>query len=70
MELRVQLKVCEGCGSLWYRSQNQKSVYCKGCEVRLREFPAPATRKQRGRRPANGPVFRIMAVAEEAGGAL
>jgi hypothetical protein len=26
MELRVHLKVCEGCGCLWYRAQNQESV--------------------------------------------
>ena len=32
MELRVHLKICEGCGCLWYRAQTQGSVYCKGCE--------------------------------------
>ena len=30
MELRVQLKICEGCGCLWYRAQTQGSVYCTG----------------------------------------
>jgi len=51
MELRVQLKVCEGCGCLWYRAQTQGTVYCRDCEVRLREFPSPETRKLRGRPP-------------------
>jgi hypothetical protein len=68
MELRVQLKVCEGCGCLWYRAQNYGSVYCQRCEVRLREFPAPETRKRRGR-PLRKPVLRAWSLAEVAGGA-
>jgi hypothetical protein len=52
MEVRVQLKVCEGCGCLWYRAQTQGTVvYCKDCEVRLKDFPSPETRKRRGRPP-------------------
>jgi uncharacterized Zn finger protein (UPF0148 family) len=51
MELRVQLKVCEGCGCLWYRAQTQGTVYCRDCEVRLKDFPSPETRKRRGRPP-------------------
>lgn len=51
MELRVQLKVCEGCGCLWYRAHHQGTVYCKDCEVRLKDFPSPETRKRRGRPP-------------------
>ena len=31
MELRVQIKVCEGCGCLWYRVQTQETVYCREC---------------------------------------
>lgn len=68
MELCVQLKVCEGCGCLWYRAQNHMSVYCCACEVRLQEFPAPDTRKRRG--PQNvRPLLQTMALAEAAGGA-
>jgi len=67
MELRVHLKVCEGCGSLWYRAQNQGSVYCKDCETRLQEFPRPETRRRRGPQPLSPPMFRTM--AEAAGGA-
>jgi len=33
MDLRVQLKICEGCGCLWYRAQTHGSVYCKECET-------------------------------------
>jgi hypothetical protein len=68
MELRVQLKICEGCGSLWYRPQTQQSVYCKHCEKKLSEFPSPESRKRRGR-PAKKPVARIWGVAEAMGGA-
>jgi hypothetical protein len=68
MELRVQLKVCESCGCLWYRTQMHSSVYCSGCEEKLKSFPAPETRKRRGR-PARKPILRIWAVAAVAGGA-
>jgi uncharacterized Zn finger protein (UPF0148 family) len=68
MELRVQLKVCEGCGCLWLRAQSQGSVYCNGCETKLREFPVPESRKRRGR-PGRKLPFRAWAVADETGGA-
>jgi hypothetical protein len=68
MEVRVQLKVCEGCGCLWYRAQTHESVYCKGCESKLRTFPSPQSRKRRGRPPRKH-LARIWAVAEAAGGA-
>lgn len=66
MEMRVHLKVCEGCGCLWYRAQAQSSVYCAGCRKRLREFPSPQSRKRRGR-PVRKPS--IWAVAQAMGGA-
>lgn len=68
MELRVQLKVCEGCGCLWYRVQTQDSVYCKGCEEKLKDFPTPESRKRRGR-PTRRPLENVWAVAEAVGGA-
>jgi len=68
MEMRVQLKVCEGCGCLWYRAQNQESVYCKSCETKLENFPSPESRKRRGR-PGRKQPLRGWAVAEQAGGA-
>lgn len=68
MELRVQLKICEGCGCLWLRAQTQGTVYCRQCETKLRDFPAPETRKRRGR-PGRRPQMNIWAVAEAVGGA-
>ena len=47
--LSVTLKVCEGCGTLWLRSQASLTVYCKHCEERLRHFPDPKTRRRPGR---------------------
>ena len=68
MELRVQLKVCEGCGCLWYRAHNHKTVYCLNCEVRLSDFPAPESRRRRGR-PSRKPVMRALSLADAVGGA-
>ena len=38
MEVRVQLKICEGCGCLWFRAQTQGSVYCRECESKAERF--------------------------------
>jgi hypothetical protein len=78
MELRVHLKVCEGCGSLWYRPQTLGTVYCKACESKLRDFPLPESRKRRGRplrrnvarsTPVCCILDRVWAVSIEEGGA-
>jgi uncharacterized Zn finger protein (UPF0148 family) len=68
MELRVQLKICEGCGCLWYRAQTQGSVYCAGCEEKLRDFPSPESRKRRGR-PSRKALPSVWGVVEAVGGA-
>ncbi len=68
MEVRVQLKVCEGCGCLWYRAQTHGSVYCKECAIKLRDFPLPESRRLRGR-PGNKQLDRVWAVADAIGGA-
>ncbi len=57
MYLRIFLKVCEGCGGLWYRAQDCTEVYCPGCAARMRTLPRRrhSTRPgRRGRRPAGG----------------
>jgi hypothetical protein len=68
MEFCVQLKICEGCGSLWYRAQNIGSVYCLKCVEKLKDFPSPESRKRRGR-PMGKQLVKVWAVAEETGGA-
>ena len=42
---RVYLKVCEGCGGLWFRAQDRTNVYCASCETRLRSFSRPTKRR-------------------------
>jgi hypothetical protein len=48
--LRMDLKVCEGCGTLWLRACALDGVYCRSCRARLSEFPLA-----RGRRVPLGP---------------
>jgi uncharacterized Zn finger protein (UPF0148 family) len=67
--LCVQLKICEGCGCLWYRSQTQGSVYCKACETKLKDFPTPETRKRRGR-PAQKPLIAVWAASSAMAGTM
>lgn len=43
--LRVHLKVCEGCGGLWFRAQDRVDVYCSSCAGRLRGFPRMVKRR-------------------------
>jgi hypothetical protein len=47
-QMKVQLKVCEGCGALWVRTL-VCGVYCRRCAVLLSDFPNPKSRKRRGR---------------------
>jgi len=72
MDLRVHLKICEGCGCLWYRSQVEIRVYCTACYERFKEFPTPESRKRRGRPkktflPA---VFAVQSAAQTRNGSL
>ena len=48
--LRLELKVCEGCGALWLRREIEPSVYCTTCTTRLASFP-PTRSKRGGGRP-------------------
>jgi hypothetical protein len=43
--LRVNLKICEGCGALWLRASTVDRVYCRGCLTRLADFPVHDLRK-------------------------
>jgi hypothetical protein len=51
--LRVEVKICEGCGALWLRTGVESGVYCSGCIVRMAGFP-PASGKRPGGRPPTG----------------
>lgn len=43
--LRVNLKVCEGCGSLWFRPQDGMDIYCTSCTAKLMHFPKMVKRR-------------------------
>jgi len=40
-ELRVELKYCERCGSLWFREWGGGQVYCENCLPAVDDLPAP-----------------------------
>jgi hypothetical protein len=58
-EKKVELKVCEGCGSLWIRAQGE-GAYCRGCAAWLAEFPVVRV----GRRCWGGRRKRIVELAK------
>jgi len=67
MEFCLELKICEGCGCLWCRIQNDVTVYCKECEFRLKDFPAPTTQRRR-RAPRRAVPYRLRPAACITGG--
>ena len=67
--LRVNLKVCEGCGALWLRKDAAAEVYCRGCSKRLAEFPAPRGKHAGGRKPRLARVSRCEFAVGSMGGA-
>src|SRR5580700_7049064 len=46
MYLRIFLKVCEGCGVLWFRANGCAEVYCPDCARKMRCLP-PVRRTRR-----------------------
>lgn len=59
--LRMQLKVCEGCGNLWLRAGKEVGVYCPRCVRRLADFPPPRHRRRRARHADNPPAAEPLA---------
>lgn len=45
----LHLKICEGCGRLWARNHTVTGVYCRECTVHFADFPAPRSRRVKGR---------------------
>jgi hypothetical protein len=48
--LRVQLKVCEGCGGLWFRTQSKGDVYGRCCASKLAQHAKARPDQHSGRR--------------------
>jgi hypothetical protein len=49
----LELKYCEGCGSLWFRPLGSEEVYCAPCLVRIAEFTPPHRKVSRPQLPGN-----------------
>ena len=37
--VRMELKYCEHCGSLWLRPSGTEKVYCESCQAKVAELP-------------------------------
>jgi hypothetical protein len=59
--LRVQLKVCEGCGGLWYRTQSE-SVYGRCCAGKVAQHAKAKPERRRGREASRHPMAMSQAV--------
>ena len=66
--LRMDLKVCEGCGALWLRMSDITDVYCRGCATKLAAFPAPRKRRNGGRATRVKRAVGCVAAAKQEGG--
>lgn len=42
--VRVELKYCEHCGSLWVR-EGGTGVYCEECQPKVADLPTPTTKR-------------------------
>ena len=54
----MKLKVCEGCGNLWFRSVFTPEVYCSNCAQLLMEFPRVGKERRPGRKRKLIPVMQ------------
>ena len=39
--VRMELKYCEHCGSLWIRERGAGVVYCDNCQPKIADLPVP-----------------------------
>jgi len=58
----LHLKICEGCGRLWLRNHTVSEVYCRQCTVHFSDFPAPRSRRAKGRPRKGGHLATMHAI--------
>lgn len=46
----MELKICEGCGSLWVRCAALMNVYCGPCAGKFAQFPRANAERRSGRK--------------------
>ncbi len=51
-EVRVELKYCEHCGSLWVRERGAGVVYCEKCQRMVEDLPSKKKRPGRIKLPS------------------
>jgi hypothetical protein len=44
LNVKMNLKVCEGCGALWLRANLNGGIYCKRCTPKMAELPPSGRR--------------------------
>jgi hypothetical protein len=66
--LRLTLKVCEGCGTLWLRRVSIDSVYCATCARQLSAFPSARGKHAGGRPSRSGRILTRCTNGRFAGG--
>ncbi len=54
--LRIEMKVCEGCGALWLRQVSIGGPYCAACARHLVGVPQPRPTHRGGRPRRTGQV--------------
>lgn len=59
--LRVQLKVCEGCGGLWFRTQSE-DVYGRCCAGKLAQHAKASLDRRIARHAKRHPMALSQAV--------
>ena len=42
--MRLELKICERCGALWFRPESRSWIYCAGCLPIMLQMASPHTR--------------------------
>jgi hypothetical protein len=66
-DIKLELKICEGCGSLWVRHYGQAQPYCAGCKKKLAEYPNRGRKRPRGRRSSVHGSLHVVRQGDEQG---
>ena len=56
-EVTFDIKICEACGRLYLRTENESGIYCAKCAAMLCDFPTPESRKLRGRKSKQPRIY-------------
>jgi len=60
LQIMLELKVCEGCGGLWLRPQQQQQPYCIACRLRFGSLPCRASKNRAVRKPCTASRLKLV----------